>query len=401
MPKAPWLQGTSPAFRLMIATSWLAPPSWQDHQEEAIREAIEANVDWIEYVRLVDRHRTPALSWAALKRVPGLKIPAPASNELQRRSEACRMQALRHSSQLAEILKAFNRAGISILPFKGPTLSVDLYSDLGLRHSKDLDLAVAREDLSRAQACLENLGWSLDSMHQSLSPRQLQSHFRIECNLVFEHPSKGGHLELHWRNQWETSSQTSARWARCTPSIWQGRACLVMDPNDKVLYLCSHGGRHAWFRAKWLGDLARVHALRQIDWQVVQDQAQSVGQERSLLSGLLLLQEVYGLQLPELSGNPYKDVPSFLVNSPLRAMKVTHEPGGGDALEGLRETLRWKLHDRLAQPSKKWRASLAEAVYCPADFQVLRLPDRLYWAYAPLRPVLWAWRLALRRRLAR
>ena len=66
MPESSWLEATSPAFRLMIATSWLAPDSWMDRQKLAIRQAIEAGPDWTEYIRLVDRHRTPALSWAAL-----------------------------------------------------------------------------------------------------------------------------------------------------------------------------------------------------------------------------------------------------------------------------------------------------------------------------------------------
>ena len=79
-----WLQKTSPAFRLMIATSWLAPDSWQKNQEEAIRAAVGAGPDWAEYLRLVDRHRTPALSWAALSRVPGYRVPEPAMEELQR-----------------------------------------------------------------------------------------------------------------------------------------------------------------------------------------------------------------------------------------------------------------------------------------------------------------------------
>ena len=94
MLKTHWLQRTTPAFRLMIATSWLAPASWRDKQEEAIREAVCAGLDWMEYIRLVDRHRTPALSWASLKRVPGLEITEPAKQELQQRSDACRMQAV-------------------------------------------------------------------------------------------------------------------------------------------------------------------------------------------------------------------------------------------------------------------------------------------------------------------
>ena len=72
MPKADWLEHTSPAFRLVIATSWLAPDALRDKQEKTIREAITAAPDWAEYLRLIDRHDVTVLSWAALNRVPGL-----------------------------------------------------------------------------------------------------------------------------------------------------------------------------------------------------------------------------------------------------------------------------------------------------------------------------------------
>src|ERR1017187_1019471 len=160
MPETSWLQSATPAFRLMIATSWLAPASWQDEQEQAIREAIQvvgAGMDWMEYIRLVDRHRTPALSWAALRRVPGLQIPEPAKQELQKRSDACRMQAVRNSLKLAGVLKGFHSAGIPLMPMKGPILSLELYGDVGLRQSHDLDLMVKPQDLARAQACLESM----------------------------------------------------------------------------------------------------------------------------------------------------------------------------------------------------------------------------------------------------
>jgi hypothetical protein len=392
MAKAEWLQGTSPAFRLMIATSWLAPDPWRLNQEEAVREAVGAGPDWAEYLRLVDRHRIPALSWAALKRVPGLAIPESARKGLQERSDACRMQAVRHSLLLAKVLKAFNQAEISVMPFKGPILSAELYGDVSLRQCKDLDIAVPPEDIARAQACLENLGWRPEISNRSLTPRQLESFWRFESNLVFVRSVEGSHLELHWRHEWETPDQTDARWARCIPSVWQGCSHLAMNPIDQVLYLCSHGGRHAWFRAKWLGDLACIHVQGRVNWETALDEARSTGQERPLLAGLRLLKEVHGLSLPDLPGNPYKNLPSFLIDNPLRALQVVQEPGDGGVLDLLHETLRWNIHDLLALPQKSWRETLARRFYFPSDYEVVRLPDYLFWAYTPLRPVLWAWR---------
>src|ERR1035437_3431615 len=225
MPEASWLQSASPAFRLMIATSWLAAASWQEKQEQAIREAIQAigaGLDWMEYLRLVDRHRTPALSWAALRRVPGLEIPEPAKQELQKRSDACRMQAVSQCLLLAQILKAFNRAGIPVMTLKGPILSFDLYGDLGLRQCHDLDIAVTPADLPSAQACMENMGWRLDATWFPLSPRQWENLLRHEWDLLFVHPHGGCLLELHWRARWELRDQTDDRWVGSIPGVWQG-----------------------------------------------------------------------------------------------------------------------------------------------------------------------------------
>jgi hypothetical protein len=129
MPDSGWLARTSPAFQLMIATSWLAP----DQQEQAIHRCFASGVDWTEFVGLVDRHRTPGLSWAALKRTPGIVIPESARQELARRSDQCRLQALQHLQILIGIVRLFHRAGIPVMVLKGPLLSLDLYEDAALR----------------------------------------------------------------------------------------------------------------------------------------------------------------------------------------------------------------------------------------------------------------------------
>lgn len=136
MAESAWLKSASEAFRLMVATSWLAPDGCRERQQAAVRGAVSAGVDWDEYLRLVDRHRTPAISWAALKLAPELEIPQPARQELKKRSDACRMLAVRHSLLLAAVLKCLSPAQIPAMPFKGPALSSELYRDVGLRHAR-------------------------------------------------------------------------------------------------------------------------------------------------------------------------------------------------------------------------------------------------------------------------
>ncbi len=396
MIKTDWLERETPAFRLMIATSWLAPEAWRQSQEAAILESIEAGPDWTEYLSLTDRHRTPALSWAALSRVPGIAIPEFAKQEMQERSGACRMKAMQHCLLLADVLKRFNQAGIPVMPLKGQILSLELYGDVGLRHTLDVDLEVAREDLGRAQACLESADWHPDSTFSPMTPRQWQSFLKNEHSMAFVHARTDRMLELHWRNQWETPDATAARWARGVPSEWQGYSIQAMTPSDLALYLCGHGGSHLWFRAKWVGDVARAHASGLLDWDAAWDEAQKSSQQSVLQVGLSLLRLLYGLPMPNLPDHAIKDLPQFLIAIPLRALHDPAVPNYRTDLTNFLYRLRVNRYQHALRPRRTWRESLSELFHSREDFRTLPLPDRFFRAYKPLRPVLWLWRWARR-----
>lgn len=392
MLKADWLKGSSPAFRLMIATSWLAPDAWRANQDEAIRAAIDAGPDWAEYLRLLDRHGTPGLGWAALRRIPEITIPEPAAQELKGRSDDCRRQAILYCMILSDVLKRLNRAAIPAMPLKGQTLSVDLYQDVGLRYSRDLDVEVRRDDLHKAQACLVGEGWELESSFFPMSPRQWKSFLRNESHINFIHLASGCMLELHWRSPWETSAETDNRWTRSVPAVWQQQSIRAMHPGDLALYLCSHGGLHRWFRAKWLGDLARAHSLGLLHWEASFDEARCSGEERVLLAGLGLLRDVYGLPIPDLPQEVWKNWSPLLVEIPMRSLMDTAEPVDRVGLAKLCGRIRRSRYERLLWPRKSRWSSLSDLFYSREDFRTLALPDSLFWVYKPLRPVLWLWR---------
>jgi hypothetical protein len=289
-------------------------------------------------------------------------------------------------------LKAFNQAKIPVMTLKGPMLSYELYKDVGLRQSKDLDLAVAPDDINRAQNCLNDLGWRLDSTYFPMTPRQWERLWRTEQHLGFVDSQAGTALELHWRNVWDLPGMNSARWARSIQSVWQGRSYQAMNPIDEVLYLCCHGAEHAWFRAKWLGDLARIHAAGLVSWEAALERAQNTHQDKPLLSCLQILKAVYGLPLPELQRSPWENLSSFLIDSPLYSLKISKDPAASAALNLLPGRVRLMLYERQVLPRRSWRESLSELAYCREDFEVLRLPDSIFWAYVPLRPILWGWR---------
>jgi hypothetical protein len=383
--------GCSSAFRLMLATSWLAPDPWRDHQGRAIRSALQPGLNWDEYLALVERHRTPVLSWETLKRVPEANLPATVRQGMQQRSAASRMQTTRLTSLLAQVLKDFNRAGIPVIPLKGPLLSIELYGDLGIRHSQDIDIMVTRADLPKAQARLAEMGWRAD-LQSTFSPRHTEIFFTIYHHLAYWHPVHRCVLELHWRTRWETLDHTAGQWMRSTELVWNGLRYRALSKSDLILHLCEHGSGHAWFRSKWLSDLARIYSTDYVDWSAAYLNAGTVGMENSLLQSLRLLKELYGLPIPETLRAPAGRLPAELLGRVATCMLAPPEAHRTPFLARLRMTMRQVRYDGLLRPHRSWRQGFTEVAYSSADFEQLHLPECLFWLYLPLRPFLLAWR---------
>ena len=379
----------SSAFRLMLATSWLAPEQWQDHQNRAIRALLSSGLNWDEYLELIERHSTPALSWETLKRMPEANLPETVRQTLQQHSAACRMRAMRLASLLIQVLKDFNQAGIPLIPLKGPLLSLELYGDLGIRHSRDIDIIVALGDVTKAQAQLEEMGWRVYLQPCMFSPRHTEVFLQIDRHLVYWHPLQQCRLELHWHTRRETLDCTAGQWARSVTSVWSGLSYRALNPVDLAIHLCTHGSEHAWFRSKWLGDLARMYAANYVDWNAVYLTASAAGLENSLLQCLRLLEELHGLPVPKALRKSAGSLPALLLDRVAACMLGPPEIHPSPFLARLRMTVRRLRYERLLRPRRPWRQAFTEVAYSSVDFRLLRLPDRLFWLYVPLRPILW------------
>lgn len=380
------------AFRLMLATSWLAPEAWQDHQNRAILTLLSSGLDWDKYLELVERHSIQALSWEGLRRMPEENLPERVRQTLQKHSAACRVRAMRLASLLMQVLKDFNQAGIPLIPLKGPLLSLELYGDLGIRHSRDIDIMVPLGDLSRAQAQLEEMGWRVYLQPCTFSPRHTEVILQIAHHMVYWHPLQQCRLELHWRTQSETLDRTAGQWARSARLTWNGLSYRALCPVDLALYLCTHGSEHAWFRSKWLGDLARVYAANYVDWNAVYHTARTAGLENSLLQCVRLLEGLHEQPVPKALREPAGRLPALLLDRVATCMLGPPETYPDPFPARLRMTVRRLRYERLLRPRRSWRQAFTEIAYSSADFVLLRLPDRLFWLYVPLRPILWIWR---------
>jgi hypothetical protein len=161
-----------------------------------------------------------------------------------------------------------------------------------------------------------------------------------------------------------------------------------MSTTDLAIYLSAHGAAHQWFRAKWLGDLARLHCNGQVDWMDVLAQARSMGEERPVLLALQLLSESFGLSFHSVPTDLRKRLPNLSASAAIRAL-TTPELKGRNAWVIFTEVIKTYRCNRTLWPYMSWRSVV---IYSRLDLGVLCLPDRLFWLYIPLRPLLWLWR---------
>jgi hypothetical protein len=168
-----------------------------------------------------------------------------------------------------------------------------------------------------------------------------------------------------------------------------------MNAVDLTIDLCEHGCGHAWFRAKWLGDVARIVADGHVSVETVLEQARESGRENLVLQALKLLRDAYGLPLPGSVDGELLDLDPFIVHRAVQKLTDPTETRLALSVKAVRDRLRNARYVRALWPRKSRWFIFEEVAFCSADFELIRLPDKLFWLYIPLRPFLWAWRCTL------
>lgn len=362
-----------------------------------------AQVDVPAFLRMViERHRIGPLVASRLRRLPGDAVPAALRAGLDAELQQNRLRMLKTTRSHLLLDRAFADAGVPWLPFKGLTLARRYYRDPADRQVNDLDLWVPVARLDAARAALATLGFRFDpsSAHWDLAERGprhrafLQRWTVEETHLSAEH----GGVDLHWQlsdNPALFRLSGEALLAGQQRIEIAGRPLPVMRHADLLLYLCEHGGKHGWFRLKWLADLPRVLDHQPLDWPALFVRARALGCERSLQLGLALAERLFGwVAPPEVRARTrhfrYRRILLWLVETLLR-----------DPAEGLRQhatmprrlmlltaATRLLLADHgAALRHGLWRLSLS-----PQDLRLLPLPDRALPLYRLLRPFLMIWR---------
>jgi len=288
--------GAKPEFRVLVAA---ARERLDEPDRALIRALVEDAVDWEELLRLARHNRVEALLDHSLRATVPDAVPESVASRLKARADSNRERGRRLVTELADLVRLLDGAGIPALVFKGPVLAAQIYEDRGLRFFWDLDLLVREEDIERVSELVMTRGYRRYSELDRLEARIFAGyHF---AHTLF-HDERAVEVDVHWRLMpagfgprlaWSDLSGRAIRAQLGGVDLW------TFSTEDALLALAAHGAKEEWRRLQMVCDVAGyIRSAPALDWTTCLDRAAGFGGRRMLLLAAHLAHARLGADLP-------------------------------------------------------------------------------------------------------
>ena len=183
-----------------------------------------------------------------------------------------------------------------MLFIKGLTASKLAYGQAFLKMSQDIDVLVPGDAIAAAAAQLERLGYQLVIPAVPPQSAQFERWHLKRKESVWRSPD-GLPLELHSRlaDNPDLIPDIGVNSPRQLVEVAPRIALPTLASDELFTYLCVHGASSAWFRLKWITDLAALlHDRTAEEIERLYDRSQELGAGRAAAQALLLANRVYG-----------------------------------------------------------------------------------------------------------
>lgn len=273
-------------FRLLVELCRL---SFGSEGEEPSKLA--ETVDWDLFLTLARHHRVEGL--AARADAP---MPDRVRAELKEAAANIAARNLRSAAESQRLSDAFTAANIPLLFVKGLTLGVLAYGDTSAKAAIDIDLVVAPSDIGRAAKALNECGWN-----PVLPTSRVVDWHRLHKESVWRSPATGLQADLHSRltDNPRLIPEIGIDSPRQQVEVAPGVVLPTLARGELFAYLAVHGASSAWFRLKWITDLAAlISRASASELERIYTRSQQLGAGRSAAQALLIADELYQCLYP-------------------------------------------------------------------------------------------------------
>jgi Uncharacterised nucleotidyltransferase len=272
-------------------------------QQDRVCELLVGALDWQYLLDLANWHSLEPLLFFHLDRCAGQSAPEVVPLEImQSLREKCREIARRNlilTAKLQEVSTHLRSREIEHISYKGPLMAETFYGDLTLRESHDLDILVPPSKFAAAQEALAEIGFG--DMHNFSAVQRAAS---LRWGFEYSFIAAGGlEVELHWRvvpRFISRSLDMAGIWRRLT--LVRLFDCDVPSfcPEDSLVALCLHAGKHGWAHLSHFCDMAQLLVTHpQMDWDIVCSHLGDSNTARNVYVSLHLLEQHWSVEIPE------------------------------------------------------------------------------------------------------
>ena len=351
-------------------------------EEARLQRLLSGELDWGYLLATADRHCLIPLLYSHLNSVASPEVPLQVMSRLGQLNQENTRSSLLLTGELLQLMSVLEEHGIEAIPFKGPTLALLAYGDVGRRAFGDLDILVKRQAFPAVKELLLSQGFT---PKPELTRAQQAAALRFDCSQNFAN-EKNIWVDVHWQFLAPYLSlhfDTDQLWDRLEPITVNRRELTTVSPEDLLLVLCLHGFAHFWERLGWICDVAAlIESQEKIDWQVVLQNAASLGGRRILLLGLYLASDLSGAPVP----------PEILKTADATVLALADRVQWGHFTEatpaaGIFTEVR--LHLAMRERKRDKLKSCLRLLTTPrvADWKLRPLPASLFFLYYALRPL--------------
>jgi hypothetical protein len=242
------------------------------------------------------------------------------------------------------------RQSVRSIPLRGVFLSQQLYGDVTVRPTGDIDLLVERDALPAVRAALVESGLAEVEARDGFAERY---YYTLE---FFKSRPIPLIVEPHWSLSYPPfvdSIEMAPVWGRAVWSRVGPRKILALGREDLVMHLCLHLLHHIESAPLlWYAEIDQIIRNKPpLDWQLFMSQSQRAGLEQLIATVLEQVQRVLDTPVPWLvidrwSSRPSQSHPESLLNLAIRSP----EARGREkilmfwSLQGVRAKLRYLLN---------------------------------------------------------
>ena len=220
-------------------------------------------------------------------------IPKHAAQDLSTDARWIAATNLAIARECTELKKSFAMQHAELLFLKGLTVAALAYRSPMLKMGWDIDVLIDPLDLGSAVETLIARGFVLTLPSTPAKLRSWHSHSKES---VWSRPD-GLHLELHTALA-DSSTLISALDVNSNSQeveILPGHSLPTLAKDELFTYLCVHGASSAWFRLKWITDLAALlHQQTPVEVERLYRRSLELGAYRASAQALLLADILYG-----------------------------------------------------------------------------------------------------------